>query len=191
MKVDVLNLKSKLRRKLLTLFFTNPDEKYYIRQLERLTGFSAGNISNELRKLNRDNLFITENVGNLVFYRLNQHHPIYNELKSIITKTIGVEGGLRTALKDVPGITCAFIFGSFARGEEYRLSDIDLFVIGRPDMDKLYDAIHQQEDILQREINYHIYSGDDWKGKIDKKDSFILNLNKQNKIFLKGDERCL
>ncbi|MCD4784559.1 MAG: nucleotidyltransferase domain-containing protein [Candidatus Eremiobacteraeota bacterium] len=191
MKLDILNLKSNLRRKLLTLFFTNPEKSYYIRQLERLIGFSAGNISNELRRLNRDHLFITEEVGNSLFYRLNGHHPIYNELRSIITKTVGVEGGLKTALQVIPGISCSFIFGSFARGEEYQLSDIDLFIIGCPDMDKLSGAIHQQEDLLQREINYHIYSEKDWIEKIVEKDSFILNLKEQNKIFLIGNEKCL
>lgn len=191
MKVDVLNLKSNLRRKLLTLFFTNPEKRYYIRQLERLIGFSAGNISNELRRLNRDHLFITEEVGNSLFYRLNRRHTIYNELKSIITKTVGVEGGLKTALQVIPGISCIFIFGSFARGEEYQLSDVDLFIIGCPDMDKLSEAIHQQEDLLQREINYHIYSEKDWIEKIAEKDSFILNLKEQKKIFLVGDEKCL
>ena len=86
--MDILNLKSNLRRKILALFFTNPDKQYYVRQLERLTGYSAGNISNELKRLNRDRLFETEKMGNILFYRLNRRHPIYSELRSIIAKTL-------------------------------------------------------------------------------------------------------
>jgi len=36
--------KSKLREELLTLYFTNPDKKYYLRELERILNFSVGNI---------------------------------------------------------------------------------------------------------------------------------------------------
>lgn len=189
--MDALNLKSNLRRGLLILFFTNPDNKYYVRQLGGMLGFPAGNISRELKRLNRDHLFNTEQIGTTLLYQLNQNHPIYSELKSIIAKTFGVEGGLRTAIQGVNGITCAFIFGSFAKGEEYRLSDIDLFIIGQPDLDRLREAIHGQESILQREINYHTYSKSDWTGKVARKDSFILNLRKQPKIFLIGSDQCL
>lgn len=189
--MDILNLKSNLRRKLLTLLFTNPDEKYYVRQLERRIGYSAGNISAEFKRLSRDGLFQTEKIGNILFYQLNKQHPLYSELKSIVAKTMGVEGGLKEALEPLNGIICAFIFGSFAKGEEHKLSDIDLFIIGEVDSDHLSEIIREQEKLLQREINYHHYGRADWDEKIVKQDSFILNLKKQPKIFLIGDNSCL
>jgi len=185
--MDILNLKSSLRRKIMSLFFTNPEKRYYVRQLARLTGSSAGNISNELKRLNRDHLFITEKVGNILFYQLNKSHPIYSELKSIIQKTIGVEGSLKKSLHGLKRISNAFIFGSFARAEEHLFSDIDLFILGNPDMDKLSETIREQEEILQREINYHVYSEKEWTRKKLEGDSFTLNLIQQPKIFLIGD----
>jgi predicted nucleotidyltransferase len=191
MDVDILNLKSQLRRKLLKLFFTNPEKKYYARQLERLIGHSASNVSAELRRLKEGKLFTTDEVGGIIFYQLNQNHPLYPELKSIIAKTIGAEGGLREALAPLAGIRCAFIFGSFARGEEHEMSDIDLFIIGNPDSDELGDVIRQQEDVLNREINYHVYSTRDWEDKRAAKEGFVLNLMEKPKIFLIGGEECL
>lgn len=189
--MDILNLKSQLRRKLLKLFFTNPDKKYYTRQLERLIGHPATNISAELRRLKDGNFFTTEEVGGIIFYQLNQRHPLYPELKSIIAKTIGVEGGLRDAFKPLADVKCAFIFGSFASGEEHETSDIDLFIIGNPDFDELGDVIRQQEDVLNREINYHVYSEQDWEEKRSAKEGFVQNLLDKPKIFLIGDEKCL
>jgi len=81
--------KSKIRQDLLALFFTNPSRRYYLRELERILGYSAGNIRRELLKFQIDNLFNTQKIGNLKYYSINSEHPIYNELKSIVFKTIG------------------------------------------------------------------------------------------------------
>jgi predicted transcriptional regulator with HTH domain len=43
--------KSKLRRELLRLYFTNPDKEYYLRELERMINFPVGNIRREFLKL--------------------------------------------------------------------------------------------------------------------------------------------
>jgi predicted nucleotidyltransferase len=185
--MKLLNLKSRLRRKLLALYFTNPDEKYYVNQLARILDDSAGNIRNELMNLCKDGLFEREHLGNLVFYKLNKNFPLYAELESIVRKSIGAEGGLKESLQDVQGIICAFIFGSFARNEQHAGSDIDLFIIGSPDTDTLTDAIHKQEDILNRQINYHLYSQEEWDKKSEEEGTFILNLKTQPKIFLIGD----
>jgi predicted nucleotidyltransferase len=189
--MDILNLKSQLRRKLLLLFFSNPEKKYYIRQLERLISFPASNISTELKRLNKSNLFNIEKVGGIVFHQINRNHPIYNELKSIIFKTIGIEGGIRNALNSISGIEYAFIFGSYASGKEREMSDIDLFVIGNPDMDLLSDVLSRFEDLVQRSINYHLYSLEDWIRQQRENNSFIENIKNKPKIFVTGDEQCL
>ncbi|MCL5774244.1 MAG: nucleotidyltransferase domain-containing protein [Firmicutes bacterium] len=191
MTVPLLNLNSKLRRRLLALFFTNPENRYYVRQLEGLLGFSAGNIRNELLRLKRENLFTTEQVGNLVFYKLNLKHPLYKEIKTILAKTIGVEGALREAFIPLSGIKSAFVFGSFAAGEEASGSDIDLLIIGLPDFKKIRGLVKKQEEVLQREINYHVYSPSEWQQKKEEKNSFLLNVLEKPKIFLKGDETCI
>jgi len=49
--------KSKLREGLLALYFTNPNKKYYLRELEKILNFSVGNIRRELIKLESTGLF--------------------------------------------------------------------------------------------------------------------------------------
>ena len=53
--------KSKLRKELLVLYFTNPNKKYYLRELERILNFSVGNIRRESIKLESAGLFLSEN----------------------------------------------------------------------------------------------------------------------------------
>jgi predicted nucleotidyltransferase len=183
--------KSKIRQHLLALFFTNPSQRYYLRELQRTLGYSAGSIRRELLRFQKDGLFNTERVGNLLYYSLNRKHPLFKELKSIVSKTVGVEGSLIKALKSIGNIKVAFIYGSFASKKERVASDIDLMIIGNPDTSHLNEKIANLERILKREINPTIYSLKEYKVKKKAKSSFMLELLKNPKIMLIGKENDL
>lgn len=180
--------RSKIRRDLLTLFFTNPSKRYYLRELQRMLSYSAGSIRRELLRFQQDGLFTTEKVGNLLFYQLNTRHPLFKELKSIISKTVGVEGSLRKALASIKKIKIAFIYGSFASGKQKASSDIDLMILGNPDPSCLNEKIAELEKRLEREINVTVYSWREYTTRKKAKSGFILDLIKHPKIMLVGAE---
>ena len=183
--------KSKIRQSLLTLFFTNPSQKYYLRELERILGYSAGSIRRELLKFQKDSLFNTEKVGNLLYYSLNTKHPLFKELKSIVSKTAGIEGSLKRILSSVKQIEIAFIYGSFAAKKEKPSSDIDLMIIGDPNISSLNEKIASLETRLKREINLTVYSLEEYKAKRKAKRGFITELLKNPKIMLIDEENEL
>jgi predicted nucleotidyltransferase len=180
--------KSKIRQDLLALFFTNPSKKYYLREIQRILGYSAGSIRRELLKFQRDNLFNTQREGNLLYYALNMEHPLFKELKAIVAKTVGIEGSLRNALSSVEKIETAFIYGSFAAKREKGTSDIDLMIIGNPDTSELNEKIAALEKRLKREINPTIYGLEEYKAKKKTKSGFIMELLKNPKIMVVGKE---
>ena len=180
--------KSKIRQDLLILFFTDPSKSYYLRELQRMLGHSAGSIRRELLRFQKDSLFVTQQVGNLLYYRLNTAHPLFEELKSIVSKTVGVEGSLRKELSSVKGIKTAFIYGSFAAKREKSGSDIDLMIIGNPDSSVLNEKIAGLEKKLQREINVTTYSPEEYKYRREANSGFILDVVKNPKILLAGAE---
>ena len=180
--------KSKIRQDLLTLFFTNQSQKYYLRELQRILGYSAGSIRRELLKFQKDNLFNTQKVGNLLYYSLNTKHPLFKELKSIISKTVGIEGGLRKALLSIEGIKIAFIYGSFASKREKATSDIDIMIIGNPDTSVLNEKVSELEKRLKREINISIYSREEYGHKKLLKSGFTIDVINNPKIMLIGKE---
>ena len=173
------------------LFFTNPSQKYYIRELGRLLGYSVGSIHRELLKFQKDGLFNTQKVGNLVYYSLNTRHPLFNELKSIVFKTVGVEGSLKKSLQSIDKIEVAFIYGSFADKKEKAISDIDLMIIGNPNTSNLNEKIMGLEKLLKREINPTIYSLKEYKDKKKSKSGFIMEILKNPKIMLIGKKNDL
>lgn len=185
---DFLGLsKSKARRALVALFFTNPDQEYFSRQLERLSGISVGNLQKELVKMETASLLIARRLGNLKLYKLNTKHPLYPELKSVVAKTVGIEGMIRTELLTLKGIKTACIYGSFARGEEKAASDIDLLILGEVEEKPLIRAIKSLEDKLQREINYTLYQPAVWKKRKAAKDPFVVEVLRQPIISLLGE----
>jgi predicted nucleotidyltransferase len=184
-------VKSKIRQDLLALFFTNTSKSYYLRELQRMLGYSAGNIRRELLRFQKDNLFTTQKVGNLLYYHLNTTHPLFKELKSIVFKTVGVRGSIRDVLEKVGNVKFSFIYGSYAKAKEMYLSDIDLIVIGNVDEDTLIKKLDTLEDKFQREINYKLYTFKEFKKVIEEKEPFILEIIRDKKIMLIGNENEL
>lgn len=190
--MDIQNLvKSKLRKEIFRLYFSNPEKKYYLRELERLLGYPVAYIRRELMKLKDLGIFESEKVGNLLYYYLNKEYPLYKELKSIIFKTVGIQGALKEIIDTTKGIKFAFIYGSFTTGRETSDSDIDLIIIGNINEAEFSHKLRKLGDKLQREINYSYYSPKDWQNYIKMKDSFTANVLDEPKIMLKGTENEL
>lgn len=180
--------KSRTRKELFRLYFANPDNEYYLRELERILDTPVSMIRNELVNLEKDGMFISKKKGNSIYYSLNKGYPLFDELKSIVFKTVGIQGLLKETLKKVKGIDVAFIYGSFAKKEEAVGSDIDLFIVGKINETMLLREIKKLEEVLKREINYSVFERAEFKRKAKEKDSFIIDLLENPKIFIVGRE---
>lgn len=179
---------SKTKVKVLTLFLTHPEEQFYIRQIERELKEPVTAVRRELAKLEKVGFLDTFREGNLRYCRVNQKFPLYSELKNIILKTAGIGDLLRENLKRIGKIRQAFIYGSTALGEERKDSDIDLMIIGEVKEDELNPVISQLEDKLGREINYSIFSQEEFATRKSASDPFILHVLENKKLLLIGDE---
>jgi len=182
---------SKLRIKLLDVFLSSPDARFYIRELERKIKEEAKNVSRELKNLEALGLLISEKQGNLKYYSVNENFFLYPELKAIIFKTTGVQGLLKEALERLKGIETAFIYGTYATGKESESSDVDIMIIGKPDLTELNEVISDLEEKLNREINYMCFDQEEFKERRKAGDAFINEVLSGEKIMLKGTERAI
>lgn len=178
--------KSRLRKKIFSYFFTNPSANLYLREISAVLAEDPGNLSKELKRLEREGIFTSIIRGKQKYFSLNAKHPLYKEIKSVIFKTIGIEGSLKKIINGLEGVKLSFIYGSFAKDKENSASDIDLFIVGGPDRDKAMEQIEALEKKIQREINYNIYPEKEFKARLKKRDSFLINIMKRPKIILKG-----
>jgi len=179
---------SRVRVRLLTTFLTNPDARFYTRQLERLLDGSPYAIQRELRRLEAIGLLEAQPEANIKYYAVNKDFAIYPELKNIILKTTGVGDVLHEGLAKLGTVEQAFIYGSVAAGDEDGLSDIDLMIIGKVDLIRLSSVISQLEDSIRREINYIVYERWEMERKLQEGDVFLNNVDSGPKIMLIGRE---
>lgn len=190
--MDISNIfKSKTRKALFQLFFTNPEEAFYLRELERMLGIPVAMIRRELIKLREAGIFKTQKRANASYYCLDRSYPLFKELQSIVFKTVGIQGALSEKLKKIPNIDIAFIYGSYAKNESHAGSDVDVFIIGSPDEDVLVESIHELEKQLLRDINYSIFSAADFEQKKKAQEAFIRDILHSPKIILVGSKDVL
>lgn len=148
---------SAVRREVLRTFFARPGIVRHVRELARELGWSATIVGQELDRLERTGILTSERVGRARRYRVDERSPIASEIRSLVQKTIGVEARIRDAIADLPGIEEAFLYGSYARGDERATSDLDLFVIGPVDQERLSERLADVERELGRDVNVTSY----------------------------------
>lgn len=76
--------KSVLRRKILAYFFTNPESELYLREIANLINEDPGNLSKELTKLEKEEIFITHKRGNQKYFSLNKNYPLINKIADLV-----------------------------------------------------------------------------------------------------------
>ena len=90
-------ISSKNSKLILKLLFTNPDKRYYFQELARLLNKKAGVLQKSVNYLVREKIISEERTGNLRFLFINKEHPLYEEIRKIVFKTVGVGGGIKKA----------------------------------------------------------------------------------------------
>jgi len=180
-------LGSNLRRKLLAYTFTHPDETYYVRELAGIIDVDVGNLSRELKRLEKEGLYKHYSKGNIKFYSLSKDYPLYEELKTVIYKTEGVIGTIKKIVNKYKGITLAVIYGSYAQDRVTKTSDIDLIVVGEFRKNKFMHDIRSLETKLNREINYTLYGDEEFGRERNKNGAFLEMVLKNKIIILKGE----
>lgn len=184
-------LSSQVRAEIFRLLFNGNKSSIHLRDLQRKSQLSIGTIQKEIGHLKSLDLVIPERDGNRLYYTANSDHPLYKEICGLVEKTSGVTEKLKEVLSSIKGIECAFIFGSYAKGEEKSHSDIDLIIIGDVGQRALSSKFREITEQTEREINPYIYSLKSWKEKIKKRDHFIKTVMSSDKIFLIGDKNVL
>lgn len=177
---------SETRIKVLSHFFLHPDESFYVRQLERLLKKPVGQLSPELSNLESIQLLTSYQEGNQRRYSINRGFALYDELKTIFLKTAGAGDVIRESLSKLEGVELAFIYGSFAKGEEHAGSDIDIMIVGKTPDRNVGRAISTAEKKLKRTVNYSFYERKEIKARFKKKDNFVTTVFNEPRITILG-----
>ena len=182
---------TKNRAELLKLFFTNPEQAFYMQEIGRILGKKPGIFQRTLNNMASEGMLESEYKANARYFKANKNYPLYRELKSMVFKTVGVKASIKEVLAKIGNVKLAFIYGSYAKAKENYLSDVDLLIIGKPDEDKLIEELDRLEGQLKREINYKLYNLKEFEKETKEKEPFLLEILRDKKIMIVGDENGL
>lgn len=181
------------KQRVLGILYGQPHRSFYANELINLAASGSGAVQRELATLTNSGLVTVRMVGNQKHYQANAESPIFNELRSIIQKTVGLAEPLREAFQMVSGrVTAAFVYGSVAKKTDTASSDIDLMVISDElSYGELFTALEEVSNTLGRPVNSTILSRDEFRQRIAEQESFLTRVIEQPKIWLVGESNDL
>jgi predicted nucleotidyltransferase len=183
---------SKTRRELLAAIFGQPERWWYLSELAEHLNTTPSSLQRELKSLVSSGILRQRRDGKRTYFQAEKELPIFDELRTIFMKTLGVADTLKSALaKFGDRIRCAFIYGSVARHEDHALSDVDLMVIGSVGLSDLSPTLRILEKRFKREFNVKCYSPEEFRKKVEEHNHFVLSILKKEKVFLQGDKNEL
>jgi predicted nucleotidyltransferase len=177
------------RRDVLALLLLHPEESRHVREIARAIGKAPGTLLRELNALAAAGVLVRRPLGNQVHFQANPACPIYEDLRNLLKKTVGVADVLREALAPLGAkVRAAFVYGSVARGDERARSDLEVMVVGEARFGDVVAALAPAQESLRREVNPNVYPALEFRKKLTAGDPFLKRVLAERKIFIVGGE---
>jgi len=151
---------SKTRIKLLIRFFFNPKTQSYLRELAKEFNISTNSVREELNQLTKTNLLKSQKNGRQVFYTANQEHPLFPELKSMVSKVMGIDQVIDGIVNRLGDLERAYLIDDYAEGKDTGI--IDLLLVGNINQYHLNDLSRKTERYIRRKIRSLVLSEDEY-----------------------------
>jgi len=172
-------ISSKTRVKLLMRFFFNPKTRSYLRELAKDFNVSSNAVREELNQLKKTNLLKSEKNGRQVFYRANTDHSLFPELKSMVSKVMGIDQVIDGIVSRLGDVECAYLIDDYAEGKDSGI--IDILLVGNVDRYHLSDLSRKTERYINRKIRSLVISKEEFKtfqSELSKRPNLLIWQNK-------------
>jgi predicted nucleotidyltransferase len=154
-------ISSKTRVKLLVRFFFNPAIRSYLRELAKEFNLSTNAVREELNQLTKTNLLKSEKNGRNVYYTANPDHPLFPELKSMVSKVMGLDQLIDGIVNRLGDLERAYLVGDYAEGKDTGI--IDLILVGNINGHHLADLSKKTERYTKRKIRSLVLSREEFQ----------------------------
>lgn len=183
---------SKVRVKILDLFFTDVKEMYHVRGIVREIKEEINAVRRELERLETVGLLKKEKRGNRLYYYLNPEHHFYGDLLSMVCKTTGLGSEIIQNKNKIGRLSLVMFSGKFARKKDRRREDsVDVLVVGEVVLPELTAIIRKEEVKRNKEINYTVMSREELEFRKKRRDPFLQEILSGSRVMIIGDEDSL
>ena len=166
---------SKTRIKLLMRLFFNPKARSYLRELAKEFNVSTNAVREELNQLKKTDLLKSEKNGRQVYYMANTEHALFPELKSMVSKVMGIDQVVDSIIIRLGNLEKAYLVGDYAEGKDTGI--VDIVLVGNIDHYHLNDLIQKTERYIKRKIRTLVLSEqefEDFQKKIMSQPSVLI-----------------
>jgi len=176
------------QQKVLGLLFGQPGRSFFVTQIMGLARAGRGAVQRELHRLELAGLLSVQMHGNQKHYQANSESPLFEEICSIVRKTVALEEPLRAAVGSLPGtVRLAFIYGSVAKRKDTSASDIDVLIVADNLMlEDVYAALSPVEQLLDRKVNPTLYTVEEFDQRRARGNPFLKRVLNGPVILLSG-----
>ncbi len=127
-------------KEVMELFFENPTREWHFEEVVKETKLARSKADNWLKRFIKKGLIKRIKVkGKMPYYLSNYDSSEYKNMKKIFALNKLHDSGLLNHLDSLKKAETVILFGSFARSDWYKGSDIDLFIYGDPEGLKIAD----------------------------------------------------
>lgn len=179
-------LSSRVKAELFRLLFGLDVRELHVRELARQAGLNAATVRQELKRLSGLGLVAARQNGNRTYYRAEDSHPLYPEIRNLVLKTSGLVDLLRQALARAD-VRVAFVFGSLATGSEKARSDVDLMVVGSVSLRQLSALLAGIDSRIGRAVNPHVLTAQEFAARRKRREHFLTSVLAAPKLFVIGN----
>lgn len=182
-------LRSATQAGLLERLLLDPEATFTVRELAHALGVTDMSVRRELERMIDAGIVERERIGRQGLYRASVASPLYEPLRQLVERSVGVEPLLRDLLENVPGVEAAAIFGSWARGKIDAQSDVDVLVTGDFDYSELVSRLHGLQERTGREINLVAMRPGELQESLEQDSGFLRDIMASPMTMLVGDLR--
>jgi DNA-binding transcriptional ArsR family regulator len=178
----MLNLRSTLRRDLLTWFKLNPSRRIWVRGLAEILDADPTNVSRELARLEGDGILKSDTEGRQLYYALNSDSPKLKPFFELLGNSIGIDAVLTGALTGIRGLESVFVY---APRKAAASTEIKLLLIGTASAARVDAALKKASGIVGRPIKHRLFSQATIQRRMTAKDPSIKDFWHVKPIALK------
>ena len=148
---------SKTRLRLLIKFFVSQANSGYLNGLATEMGESTNGIRKELNHLQEAGYLQKLKVNNKIEYKANTNHPLFETLRKVVFKHLGLEDLVEKVLERMGNVDQIILIGDYAKGNDSGL--IEVFLIGQDlNMEYISQLEDKIEDLIGRKVSFYLAS---------------------------------
>ena len=148
---------SKTRLRLLIKFFISQANRGYLNGLANEMGESTNSIRKELNHLFEAGYIEKIKKENKIEYKVNSKHPLYETLKKVVYKHLGLEDIVETVIDRMGNVEEIILIEDYARG--YDSGNIEVVLIGESlNFNYINQLENKIENLINRKVTFYLAS---------------------------------